>query len=258
MTVLKRLNMHNVKEASTPLPSGYNPVPNKLPVDEKLRTKYQQVIGSLLYLMLGTRPDIAFAVTKMAQFAANPSEEHLTKALYICKYLAGMTDYSLQYGLKQEGLYAYADADWASDLESRRSTTGYLVLLSGTAISWNSRVQKTIALSSTEAEYMSLSDTCRQLVWMRSFLKELGMPVNAIPLCGDNQGAIFNASNPVQEKRTKHIDIRFHYIHEKVSDGEVTLHFVITDQNPADMFTKNLARDNFLRCRSHLGITFTK
>jgi hypothetical protein len=89
---------------------------------------------------------------------------------------------------------------------------GYLVLLSGTAISWNSRAQKTIALSSTEAEYMSLSDTCRQLVWMRSFLKELGMPVDAIPLCGDNQGAIFNASNPVQEKRTKHIDIHFHYI----------------------------------------------
>ena len=105
-------------EASTPLPSGYNPVPNTLPVDEKLRTKYQQVIGSLLYLMLGTRPDITYAVTKMAQFAANPSEEHLTKALYICKYLAGMTDYKLQYGLKQEGLYAYADADWASDLKS--------------------------------------------------------------------------------------------------------------------------------------------
>jgi hypothetical protein len=258
MTVLKRFNMHNVKEVSTPLPSGYNPVPNELPVDENLRTKYQQVIGLLLYLMLGTRPDIAFAVTKMAQFAANPSEEHLTKALYICKYLAGMTDYSLQYGLKQEGLYAYADADWASDLESQRSTMGYLVLLSGTAISWNSRAQKMIALSSTKAEYMSLSNTCRQLVWMRSFLKELGMLVGTIPLCGDNQGAIFNASNPVQEKRTKHIDIRFHYICEKVSDGEVTLHFVTTNQNPADIFTKNLARDNFLRCRSHLGITVKK
>jgi hypothetical protein len=93
---------------------------------------------------------------------------------------------------------------------------------------------------------------------MHSFLKELRMPVDAVPLCGYNQGAIFNASNPVQEKPTKHIDIRFHYIHKKVSDGEVTLHFVTTDQNPADMFTKNLARDNFLRCRSQLGITFNK
>jgi hypothetical protein len=104
---------------STPLPSGYNPVPNTLPVDKKLHIKYQQVIGSLLYLMLGTRPDIAYAVTKMAQFAANPSEEHLTKALYICKYLAGTTNYKLQYGLKQQGLYAYADVDWASDLKSQ-------------------------------------------------------------------------------------------------------------------------------------------
>jgi Reverse transcriptase (RNA-dependent DNA polymerase) len=119
MTVLKRFNMHNVKKVSTPLPSGYIPVPNKSPVDKKLHTKYQQVIGSLLYLMIGTRPDIAFAITKMAQLAANPSKEHLTKALYICKYLAGTTDYSLQYGLKEEGLYAYADADWASDLESQ-------------------------------------------------------------------------------------------------------------------------------------------
>jgi hypothetical protein len=131
-------------------------------------------------------------------------------------------------------------------------------LLSGTAISWNSRAQKTIALSSTEAEYMSLSDTCRQLIWMHSFLKELGMPVGTIPLCEDNQGAIFNASNPVQEKRTKHIDIRFHYIREKVSKGQVSLYFVTMDKNAADMFTKNLSRDSFLRCRSHLSITFTK
>ena len=164
VTVLKHFNMQNVKEVSTPLPSGYNLVPNTLPVDKKLCTKYQQVIGSLLYFMLGIRPDITYAVTKMAQFATNLSEEHLTKALYICKYLAGTMNYKLQYGLKYQGLYAYADADWASDLKSQQSTTGYLVLLSGTAISWNSRAQKAIVLSSMEAEYMSLLDTCRQLI----------------------------------------------------------------------------------------------
>ena len=108
-TVLKHFNMQNVKEASTPLPSGYNPVPNTLPVDKKLCTKYQQVIGSLLYLMLGTRPDIAYAVTKMAQFAANPSEEHLTKALYICKYLAGMMNYKLQYVLHLRVMFTFMD-----------------------------------------------------------------------------------------------------------------------------------------------------
>ena len=94
---------------------------------------------------------------------------------------------------------------------------------------------------------------------MCSFFKELGMPIkNTIPLCGDNQGAIFTTSNPVQKKQTKHIDICFHFIQEKVSEGKVSLHFIPTDQNPADMFTKNLTRDNFLRCRSHLDITFTR
>ena len=115
MTVLRHFNMLNAKEASTPLPSGYDPLPNIEPVDKKLHTRYQQVIGSLLYLMLGTRPNIAYAATRMAQFAANPSEEHLNKALYICRYLVGTADYKLQYGMRHDGLYAYADADWASD-----------------------------------------------------------------------------------------------------------------------------------------------
>ena len=84
------------------------------------------------------------------------------------------------------------------------------------------------------------------------------MPISAIPLCGYNQGAIFNALNPVQEKQTKHIDICFHYIQEKVSEGQVTLYFVTMDKNPAEMFTKNPSRDIFLRCGSHLGITFTR
>ena len=128
--------------------------------------------------------------------------------------------------------------------------------LAGSAISWNSRAQKTIALSSTEAEYLSLSDTSRQIVWVNSLLKELGMHLTKIPLCGDNQGFIFIASNPVQEKRTKHIDIRYHFIKDVVERGEISLFFVQTDQNPADMLTKNLARDKFLKCRDALGITF--
>ena len=256
--VLERFGMHNAKSAPTPLPMGYTPIPNSQPVDEQLRMRYQQVIGSLLYLMLGTRPDIAFAVTKMSQYVANPSKEHYQKALYICRYLVGTADYSLTYGKKHEGLYAYADADWGSDPHTRRSNTGYLVLLAGTAVSWNSRAQKTRALSSTEAEYMSLSDACRQVVWIHSLLSEIHINLRHIPLYGDNQGSIFIASNAVQEKRTKHIDIRYHYIREVVESGKVKLYFVQTDQNPADMFTKNLSRDKFLYCRSMLGITFEK
>jgi hypothetical protein len=256
--VLERFNMHNARSAPTPLPMGYTPSPNSQPVDEQLRTRYQQVIGSLLYLMLGTRPDIAFAVTKMSQFASNPSEEHYQKALYICRYLVGTADYSLIYGKNDSGLIAFADADWGSDPHTRRSNTGYLVLIGGAAVSWNSRAQKTRALSSTEAEYMSLSDACRQLVWVHSLLSEMRLYIRSIPLCGDNQGAIFIASNAVQEKRTKHIDIRYHYIREVVESGKVKLYFVQTEENPADMFTKNLSRDKFLYCRSTLGISFER
>ena len=120
--------------------------------------------------MLGTRPDIAFAVTKLSQHAANPTEDHLNRAFYICRYLLGSANYSLVFDEPSNGgLMAYADSDWASDPNTRKSTTGYLVKLAGAIFAWNSRAQKTVALSSTEAEYMSLSDTSRQLIWINTW-----------------------------------------------------------------------------------------
>ena len=165
--VLQRFNITNARSVVTPLPMGYIPIPNDQPVDEDTCHRFQQVIGSLLYLMLGTCSNIAFAVTKLSQYAANPSKDHLAKALYICHYLVGTSDYKLVYRRQAsngEGLFAEADSDWASDSTTRRSTTGYFVHLAGGVFSWNSRAQKTVALSSTEAEYMLISDASRQLV----------------------------------------------------------------------------------------------
>ena len=151
--------MTNAKYVRTPLPSGYQPEPNKGEVNPQMRSEFQQVIGLLLYIMLGTCPDIAFAVTKLAQFAANPSKEHLDKARYIVCYLAGTANYALVFnGASNKGLIAYTDSDYAADLVKRRSTTGFLFKLADGIISWQSRAQKTIALSATEAEYMALSD----------------------------------------------------------------------------------------------------
>jgi hypothetical protein len=254
--VLQRFGMENARTAPTPLPMGYVPISNSEPVDEKLRHKFQQVIGSLLYIMLGTRPDIAYAVTKLSQFAANPTQMHLDKALYICRYLVGTPDYSIVYESNGGGICAWADSDWASDSTTRRSTTGYMIKLAGGIFSWNSRAQKTVALSSTEAEYMSLSDTSRQCVWVNSLLGELGLTLAPIPLCGDNQGAIFMGSNPVQERRIKHIDIRYHYIRQALRKGQVELFFVDGAENPADMLTKNLGHVKFLKFRSQLGLDF--
>ena len=135
---------------------------------------------------------------------------------------------------------ACANSDWASNPVDQQSTTGYMVKLTDGIFSWNSRAQHTVALSSTEAEYMSLSDTSQQLVWIKLLLIELGIDLGPIPLCGDNQGSIFMALNPVQKCRIKHIDIRFHYVHKIVEQHKVELFFISSTENPVDMFTKNL------------------
>ena len=180
--------MSNVQPAPTPLPAGYIPAPNKETAKPELCSRFQTVIGSLLYLMLSTRPDLAFAVTKLAQFASNPSEEHLNCALYICRYLMGTKDYSLVYdGDSKLGLIAGTDSDWASDPNTRCSQTGFFLKLANGIFLWQSQAQKTIAHSSTEAEYMAMSDCSRQVVWVRNLLAELGYNITNIPLSGDNQ-----------------------------------------------------------------------
>ena len=207
--------------------------------------------------MIGMQPDVAYTVTKMSQFTANPNKEHLDRALYICCYLLGTSKYSLVYdGKGGGGLIGFADSDWASDPITRKSTTGYLVKLANGVFCWNSRAQKSIALSSTEAEYMSLSDTSRQLVWICSLFEELGVQLMPIPLCSDNQGSIFLASNPVQEKRIKHIDLRYHYIREVIRSKKIKLFFLEGAENPADLFTKNLGRIKFQKFREQLGLEF--
>jgi hypothetical protein len=138
------------------------------------------------------------------------------------------------------------DSDWAADKIWRWSVTGYFFKLANGIISWHSHAQKTIALSSTEAEYMAISDCSRQAVWIKTMIEELVIRLKAIPVYGDNQGSIFIASNPVQESRTKHIDIRYHYIHELVGAKKVELMFMPGEMNPADMFIKNLQKVKFL------------
>lgn len=215
------------------------------------------MIGSLLYLMLGMWPDICHAVTTMARFSANPTQDHLDHALYICQYLLGTPHYTLQYsGAGDGGLMAFADSNWGQSPDNRRTVTGYMIKLSGGVFNWYSHMQKTVALSSTEAEYMALSDCARQCVWIQQLLQELGIIIRPVPICGDNQGSIFMAQNPVQECRSKDIDIKYHYVHELIAEGKIALYFEQGTLNPVDMFTKNLGRVPFYRCLESLGLTF--
>ena len=255
--VVERCGMQNAKTTSTPLLAGYYATKNTEPIDTELRSHFQTVIGSLLYLMLGTRPDIAFAVTHLSRHATNPSQDHLNKALYICCYLIGTSTYPLVYnGGSGAGLIACTDSDWGSDPTSRLSQTGFYLKLANGLISWTSRVQKTIAYSSTEAEYMALSDCACQVTWIQSLLSELGYKLNAIPICSDNQGSIFMASNPVMKPHCKHINIHYHRIRESVAKGKVELFFIDGAENPANLLTKNLPREKFTKFRAQLGLQF--
>ena len=147
------------------------------------------------------------AVTKLAQFSVNPSSDHMRRAKDILRNYVLVFD-----GLSDAGIIAYTDSEWAADPIKQRSITGYFFKLANGIFLWQSRAQKTIALSSTKAEYMALSNTACQAVWITSLLKEMGINIPMIPICGDNQGSIFIGSNPIQECRLKHIDIRYNFV----------------------------------------------
>jgi hypothetical protein len=250
--ILKRFNMIDAREARTPLPSGYKPDPFDGTTTAKLQSQYQSVISSLLYLMLGTHPDIAFAVTQMAKFAANPSYDHLNKAMHIMCYLSGTCNYALVYdGSSDSGLYAYCDLSYGDDRtepdRKRRSTQGYYFSFANASVKWHSKTQTLVSTSSTMAEYMALSDCARDCAWYKILFEELGKPIPHVPLYGDSRGAIFNSQNPVTQKGIKHIEIRYHYIREQIEKGTVKVYAISTADNTADIFTKNLGPILFLK-----------
>ena len=265
--VVQRFGQENCHNVATPLPGGYKPEPQK-PLDENGKPnpnykkatpqdihQYQSIIGSLLYLTLGTRPDIAYAVILMSQYMVDPSKEHINKSLHIVKYVKSTINAKIVYNKgEREGLVGYADADWGSCKDTGKSITAYLIKLAGAPVSWVSRKQKTVALSSTEAEYMSMTDAIKQIAWMKSLYGELGFTVNNIELNIDNQGAIFNAQNNVVETKTKHINIKYHYVRENVKDQTVHLLYIHTNEQQADILTKNLPRVKFEELRSLIGI----
>ena len=207
--------------------------------------------------MIGTRPDIAFAVTHLSQFSTKPTKDHYKTAQHICRYLVGTREYKLVYTQEGDrGLVTYTNSDWAADKIWRCSVTGYFFKLANGIISWRSHTQKTVALSSMEAKYMAISDCSQQAIWIKTLIKELGIKIRSIPIYGDNQGSIFISSNAVQESHTKHINICYHYIRKLVVAKEVELQFVPGEMNPADMFTKNLQKIKFTQFQNQLGLEF--
>jgi len=215
---------------------------------------YRSLIGSLLYLSICTRPDITFAVSTLARYCAAPSPTHWKAALTVLRYLSGTRTFGLHYTAMDNQLAAYSDASYASDVDTRRSTTGYAFLLNGSCISWSSRLQPTVAVSTAEAEYQAAAATVKEALWLRKLFCDLHLPSITAPIACDNQAALVLLKNPVVSMRSKHIDVLYHFARERCARGEVSFTYCPTDRMLADILTKPLSGALFERFRAALGI----
>ena len=255
--MLKKFGQTQAKSVSTPADLNVRLQKEdgvSKPVDTTL---YQSIVGSLLYAAITTRPDIAQAVGVVSKFCAN---QNITAAKRILRYLKGTVYLGLSYKkCADEKLIGYSDADWAGDMDDRHSTSGNVFLLAKGAVSWLSKKQATVALSTTEAEYVALSTATQEAIWLRRLLADVGKPLEEpIVINEDNQGAIAMAKNPVGHARTKHIDIRYHFVREGVQDGAIILKYVATGEMIADILTKPLPKCTFQKLVIELGMKTVK
>ena len=242
-SVLERFDMESSKPVSTPVNPG---VKLKKAMQESKRVdqaSYQSAVGHLLYLSTKTRPDIAYAVSDVARFTSDPTEEPWAAVKCIVRYLNGTRDMDLLYkgrdGTKE--CISYSDANWAGDLDDRKSTSGYVFLISDAAISWRSKKQSCVALTTAEAEYMALASATQEAIWLQQLLSELDCkPPGPMVILENNQAAICMAKNPQFHGRAKHVDIKYHFIREYVANADVKLEYCSSEELIADIFTKGL------------------
>ena len=255
--LLSKYQMQDAKPKSVPLTAS-----TKLTKDEgepldKHKYGYSQLIGSLMYLAVCTRPDIAQAVGALARYMTTPTTIHWAAALGVLRYLAGTRGQGICFGRgnSSDQLLGYCDSDYAGDLDTRRSTTGYVFILNGGAITWSSRRQQTVAASTTEAEYMAAAAATKEALWLRKLINDLQRTVSTITIRADNQGAVKLLKNPITSLRSKHIDVIYHFARERVARKEVVFEYVKTEHMLADFLTKPVAEGKHTFCRDGLGLT---
>lgn len=253
-STLRRFGMENCNPVGTPMEMDLTFTDSPEKIEEKL---YQELIGCLLYISQGTRPDISYAVNNLSQYNKNPSRHHYNAAKRILRYLRGTLTLGLLFKNNvNEEIVGYCDSDWASCKENRKSCTGYTFIFQDAAISWNSKRQATIALSTTEAEYMALSAATQEALWLKQLHHELWPYTMATPitLFCDNQSAIKLSGNSAYHARSKHIDVRHHYVRDKVASGDVLVKYISTNSMIADCLTKALPKPKHLEFLKGMGL----
>ena len=247
--------MQDAKGKSVPISLG---VQLSAEIGEPLDTDqctYSNLVGSMLYLAVCTRPDIAYAAGVLSKFMAKPTTAHWSTARGVVKYLASTADVSLICGGTDPlQLTGFCDSDFAGDIDSKKSTAGYAFKLGTAAVSWSSKRQATVAASTVEEEYMSAAQASREALWLRLLLSELGLQSESVVIFADNQGAIQLAKNPVVSQRSKHIDVVYHFVRQHVADGTVKFKYVSTQNMIADVLMKPVSKAKHGFCCAGLGL----
>ncbi|KAH7284604.1 hypothetical protein KP509_34G062000 [Ceratopteris richardii] len=215
---------------------------------------YQSLVGSLIYATL-TRPDLSYAVGVLSQFMHCPRKEHWIARQRVLRYIKGTLREGLYYGFTSDTrVKIYSDADWAGNVDDRRSTHGYLCYVGDKLISWCSKKQHIVALSSTEAEYKGMVEAAKEVIWLKTLMKVFDVIQNTPIICGDNMSSLYLAANPVFHARTKHIEIQYHFLREKVIDKEIEVMHTSTKDQLANMMTKSLDGPKLQRFKDMEGI----
>ncbi|GJS55942.1 retrovirus-related pol polyprotein from transposon TNT 1-94 [Tanacetum coccineum] len=255
--IISRFGMSSAKSVNTPfsanfrLSTAYAPQ-SEAEIEYMSRIPYASAVGSLMYVMVCTRPDIAHAMSVVSRYMAHPGKEHWNAVKRIFRYLKGTSDVGLIYGGDREYLVAgYSDSDYAADLDARRSLTGYVFTIGNSVVSWKATLQPSVALSTTEAEYMALTEAAKEGIWLKGLIEDLGFPQDQATVFCDSMSAICLAKDQVYHDRTKHIDVRYHFIR---SERRIKVEKIGTQDNPADVFTKPVPLSKFRHCLDLLNI----
>jgi hypothetical protein len=252
--IIKEFGMDEAKTRSIPLSPAIKLSKDEGELIDKKQFPYGTLIGKLMFLAVSTRPDIAYSVGTLARFISEPTSTHWQAAKGVVRYLAHTKDRGITFRGSQLELTGFCDADYAGDVDSRKSTSGYVFTLNGGAISWSSKRQPTVAASTTEAEYMSAAAAVKEGLWLRKLLASMNIAVPTVHIFCDNQSTIKLLKNPIFSARSKHIDVAHHFARERVQSKEVTFHYVSTIEMAADMLTKVLPISKHLACCGMIGV----
>lgn len=255
--MLTKFGLTDANAVSTPLAASARlSRTDGTPLDGPGAVTYAEIVGSLLWVSVSTRPDIAFSVGALARYLSCPTTAHLGAAKHVLRYLSGTRSHGIvfqDHGIT--AITAFCDSDYAACVDTRRSTTGFVFTMYGGAVSWASKLQRTSAVSTAEAEYQAASAVVKEALWLRQLLPHLGIPVDsALPIACDNQACISLITTPQLTARTKHIDVIHHFIRERAALGEVVFSYVSTHDQLADILTKALPPIKHDHFRDGLGV----